>query len=79
MIRCAALERMCAHYPQLRYKRDHSIDAATEGGNRFARFKYAIAENGTYLSEELAFWQALGWHAKRNLGRPQQPAASLDR
>ncbi len=29
MIRRQALQRMCAHYPQLRYERDHSIDAAT--------------------------------------------------
>ena len=55
MIRRAALEHMCARYPQLRYKRDHSIDAATESGNRFALFECAIAEDGTYLSEDFAF------------------------
>ena len=63
MIRRAALERMCAHYPQLRYKRDHSIDAATESDNRFALFECAIAEDGTYLSEDFAFckrWADVG-------------------
>jgi hypothetical protein len=63
MIRRAALERMCAHYPQLRYKRDHSIDAASESANRFALFECAIAEDGTYLSEDFAFckrWTDMG-------------------
>ena len=63
MIRRAALERMCAHYPQLRYKRDHSIDAATVSDNRFALFECMIAEDGTYLSEDFAFckrWREMG-------------------
>jgi hypothetical protein len=63
MIRRAALERMCAHYPQLRYKHDHSIDAATESDNRFALFECAIADDGTYLSEDFAFckrWTDMG-------------------
>ena len=63
MIRRAALECMCAHYPQLRYKRDHSIDAATESDNRFALFECAIAGDGTYLSEDFAFckrWTDMG-------------------
>ncbi|MGA2891495.1 MAG: hypothetical protein ABSE22_01415 [Xanthobacteraceae bacterium] len=63
MIRRQALERMCAHYPQLQYKRDHSIDAATSSNNRFALFECMIAEDGTYLSEDFAFckrWIELG-------------------
>ncbi len=63
MIRRAALERMCAHFPQLRYKRDHSIDAATESDNRFALFECAIDNDGTYLSEDFAFckrWTDMG-------------------
>ena len=63
MIRRGALERMCAHYPQLRYKRDHSVDAATESENRFALFECAIAPDGTYLSEDFAFckrWTDMG-------------------
>src|SRR5580700_5510463 len=63
MIRRQALERMCAHYPQLRYKRDHSIDAATASENRFALFECMIAEDGTYLSEDFAFckrWTDMG-------------------
>jgi hypothetical protein len=63
MIRRAALERMCAKYPALRYRRDHSIDAATASGNRFALFECMIAEDGTYLSEDFAFckrWTDIG-------------------
>ena len=55
MIQRHALERMCAHYPQLKYKRDHSIDAVVESDNRFALFECLIAEDGTYLSEDFAF------------------------
>jgi hypothetical protein len=63
MIRRAALECMCAHHPQLRYKRDHSIDAAIASDNRFALFECMIAEDGTYLSEDFAFckrWSDMG-------------------
>jgi hypothetical protein len=55
MIRRQALERMCEHYPQLQYERDHSIDAVVKSGNRFALFECMIAEDGTYLSEDFAF------------------------
>jgi hypothetical protein len=61
MIRRQALERMCAQYPQLRYKRDHSLDAASD--NRFALFECMIADDGTYLSEDFAFcrrWTDMG-------------------
>ncbi len=63
MIRRAALEKMCARYPQLQYKRDHSCDAATASDNRFALFECLIAEDGTYLSEDFAFckrWTDIG-------------------
>ncbi len=63
MIRRGALERMCSHYPQLQYKRDHSIDAASESEKRFALFECMIAEDGTYLSEDFAFckrWTDIG-------------------
>lgn len=63
MIRRQALEKMCAHYPQLKYQRDHSIDAATASDNRFALFECMIAEDGTYLSEDFAFckrWTDMG-------------------
>jgi len=63
MIRREAIERMCAHYPQLRYKRDHSVDAATASDNRFALFECMIADDGTYLSEDFAFckrWTDMG-------------------
>jgi hypothetical protein len=63
MIRRAALERLCAHYPALRYKRDHSLDAATASDNRFALFECMIGEDGTYLSEDFAFckrWTDMG-------------------
>jgi hypothetical protein len=63
MIRRAAAERMCVHYPQLQYKRDHSLDAATASDKRFALFECMIAEDGTYLSEDFAFckrWTDMG-------------------
>ena len=63
MIRRKALERMCERYPQLQYKRDHSIDAATESEKRFALFECMIEEDGTYLSEDFAFcrrWTGIG-------------------
>jgi hypothetical protein len=63
MIRRAALEKMCARYPQLQYKRDHSLDAATASDNRFALFECMIGEDGTYLSEDFAFckrWTDIG-------------------
>jgi hypothetical protein len=63
MIRRAALERMCERYPQLQYKRDHSLDAATASDKRFALFECMIAEDGTYLSEDFAFckrWTDMG-------------------
>jgi hypothetical protein len=63
MIRRAALEKMCAHYPHLQYKRDHSLDAATASEHRFALFECMIAADGTYLSEDFAFckrWADIG-------------------
>jgi hypothetical protein len=63
MIRREALERMCARYPQLRYRRDHSLEAATASNRRFALFDSMISENGTYLSEDFAFckrWTDMG-------------------
>jgi hypothetical protein len=55
MVRRQALEKMCAQYPQLKFKRDHSLDAASASDNRFALFECMIAEDGTYLSEDFAF------------------------
>ena len=63
MIRRQALERMCAYYPQLQFRRDHSLDAATASDKRFALFECVIAEDGTYLSEDFAFckrWVDMG-------------------
>ena len=63
MIRRDAVERLCATYQQLKYKRDHSADAAIASDNRFALFECMIAEDGTYLSEDFAFckrWTDMG-------------------
>lgn len=63
MIRRRALERMCAQYPQLQYKRDHSMDAATASDKRYALFECMIGDDGTYLSEDFAFckrWTDMG-------------------
>jgi hypothetical protein len=71
MIRRAALERMCARYPELQFKRDHSSDAATASGRRFALFECMIAEDGTYLSEDFAFckrWTDMGGEIWADLG-----------
>jgi len=71
MIRRQGLERMCAQYPQLHFKRDHSIDAATASDNRFALFECMIAEDGTYLSEDFAFckrWTDIGGEIWADLG-----------
>ena len=54
---------MCASYPRLRYKPDHSLDAAVESEKRFALFESMIAGDGTYLSEDFAFckrWSDIG-------------------
>jgi hypothetical protein len=55
MIRREAIERMCAQYPHLQYRRDHSIEAATPSNNRYALFDCMIDEAGTYLSEDFSF------------------------
>jgi hypothetical protein len=63
LIRRAALEKMCAHYPHLRYQRDHSMEAATASANRFALFDPMIDESGVYLSEDFSFcrrWTDIG-------------------
>jgi hypothetical protein len=71
MIRRVALEKMCAHYPQLQYRRDHSMDAATASEHRFALFECMIGADGTYLSEDFAFckrWADLGGEIWADLG-----------
>jgi len=71
MIQRAALERMCAQYPQLQYKRDHSVDAAATSDRRFALFECMISEDGTYLSEDFAFckrWTEMGGEIWADLG-----------
>ena len=63
MIRREAVERMCAHYPQLKFERDHSLDASTASDNRYALFDTMIDASGTYLSEDFAFckrWTDMG-------------------
>ncbi len=55
MIRRAAIEKMCAAYPRLKFQRDHTLDAAAASDNRFALFDCMIGEDGTYLSEDFAF------------------------
>ncbi len=63
MIRRQALERMCGHYADLRFERDHSAESATPSRNRYALFDSLIDETGTYLSEDYSFchrWTAIG-------------------
>ena len=71
MIRRGALEKMCARYPELQYKRDHSVDDGTASDKRFALFECMIAEDGTYLSEDFAFckrWTDMGGEIWADLG-----------
>ncbi len=71
MIRRPVLELMCARYPELKYQRDHSLDAATPSANRFALFDCMIGADGTYLSEDFAFckrWTDLGGEIWADLG-----------
>lgn len=71
MVRRSVLERMCAHYPQLRYARDHSMEATVTSQNRYALFDCLIDENGTYLSEDFAFcrrWTEMGGEIWADLG-----------
>jgi hypothetical protein len=71
MVRRRALERMCAHYANLKYKRDHSDDAAVASEHRFALFDCLIDENGTYLSEDYSFckrWTDIGGEIWADLG-----------
>lgn len=71
MIRRSALERMCRQHPELKYRRDHSTDAAIPSENRFALFDCMIAEDGTYLSEDFAFckrWTDMGGEIWADLG-----------
>jgi hypothetical protein len=75
MIRREALERMCARYPELRYRRDHSVDATSSSTNRFALFECMIGEDGTYLSEDFAFckrWTDMGGEIWADLGSKLQ-------
>ena len=64
MIRRAAIEQMCAAYPQLKFRRDHSLDGAAGSDNRFALFECMIDQaTGIYLSEDFSFckrWTDMG-------------------
>jgi hypothetical protein len=65
MIRRAAIERMCAHYKSLQFRREHSIkDPLADNPHRFALFECLIEpETGVYLSEDFSFckrWTDIG-------------------
>jgi hypothetical protein len=65
MIRRAAIEKMCAQYPALRFRREHSMnDPLAESPNRYALFECMIEpETGVYLSEDFSFckrWTDMG-------------------
>jgi hypothetical protein len=65
MIQRDALVKMIAHYPELRYARDHKPNDKLAGSPwRSALFNCMIdAETGTYLSEDFSFcrrWTAMG-------------------
>ncbi|HVJ53592.1 MAG TPA: hypothetical protein VM689_14085 [Aliidongia sp.] len=65
MIRRAALEAMCRHFPELKFRRQHAArDEHGPSENRFALFDCMIdPATGTYLSEDYSFcarWTAMG-------------------
>jgi hypothetical protein len=65
MIQRGAIKKLCAAYPELQYRREHSFgDALRDTDHRFALFDCVIdPETGTYLSEDFAFcrrWLAIG-------------------
>lgn len=65
MIRCGALEKMCAAFPQLHYRTIHSqSDSHKDSPHRYALFDCMIEpETGAYLSEDFTFcrrWTSLG-------------------
>ena len=72
MMRRDAVERMCARYPQLHYKRDHSIDAATISDKRY-RFVRVHDRRGRHLPQRrFRVLQALDRYGRRNLGRSEK-------
>jgi hypothetical protein len=65
MIRRHVLEKMCLHYPSLRFDSEHSVaDAGAAARSRFALFECLIdADTGAYLSEDFSFckrWTDMG-------------------
>lgn len=65
MIRRAALTRLCAAHPELKYRRaDYGTDRLEDSPHRFALFECLIdPASGRYLSEDFAFcqrWADLG-------------------
>jgi hypothetical protein len=65
MIRRNTLEKMCAHYTSLQFRREHSIaDVLANSPNRFALFECMIdPDTGVYLSEDFSFckrWTDIG-------------------
>jgi hypothetical protein len=65
MIRRAALEALCRHYPALHYRREHShADPLATSPHRFALFDCVIDRaTDTYLSEDFSFcrrWTEMG-------------------
>ncbi|GGF33072.1 hypothetical protein GCM10011611_44130 [Aliidongia dinghuensis] len=65
MIRRPVLERMQAHYAELKYAREHQAnDPLKDSPHRYALFDCLIdRETGTYLSEDFSFcrrWTAMG-------------------
>jgi hypothetical protein len=72
MIRRHVLERMCAHYPDLKFLHDHSAHGAMDSANRYALFDCMIdRQTGMYLSEDFAFckrWTDMGGEIWADLG-----------
>ena len=76
MIRREALVEMIAHYPELRYARDHKPNDKLAGSPwRSALFNCMIDEQTGDLPERgLQLLPPLDRHGRRNLGRPAKQA-----
>ncbi len=83
MIRRQALVDMIAHYPELRYARDHKPNDKLAGSPwRCALFNCTIdQQTGTYLSEDFSFcrrWTAMGGEIWADLESRLTHAGAID-
>jgi hypothetical protein len=72
MIRRDALSRMRAHYPQLRYRRDHSTEAGHAERQPVRPVRLHDRRERHLSQRGFQLLPAMGRHGRRDLGRSQQ-------